>query len=77
MKEKIFVGTMHKWLKEQLVNSNSESNFSPRFHVIFNYYQRKICENVRKIYSRTEILFQSDKNPFKRYLPISLIPPSN
>ena len=23
-KEKIFVGTMHKWLKEQLINSNNE-----------------------------------------------------
>ena len=27
-KEKIFVGTMHKWLKEQLINSNNEYNYA-------------------------------------------------
>ena len=26
--EKIFVGTMHKWLKDQLINSNNEYNYA-------------------------------------------------
>ena len=27
-KEKTFVGTMHKWLKDQLINSNNEFSYS-------------------------------------------------
>ena len=27
-KEKIFVGTMHKWLKDQLTNSNNEFSYA-------------------------------------------------
>ena len=35
-KEKIFVGTMHKWLKDQLINSNNEYYLCYRLCVIFD-----------------------------------------
>ena len=28
LREKIFAGTMHKWLKEQLINSNNEYSYA-------------------------------------------------
>ena len=36
LREKIFVGRMPRWLKEQLMNSSNEYNYSTDSHVIFN-----------------------------------------
>ena len=35
-KEKIFAGIMHKWLKEQLINSNNEFSYAIDSVIFYN-----------------------------------------
>ena len=34
-KEKVFAGTMNKWLKDQLINSKNEYSYAIDSHVVF------------------------------------------
>ena len=38
LREKIFPGTIHKWLKEQLINTNNEYNYATDSMLFFNNY---------------------------------------
>ena len=74
-KEKIFVGKMHKWLKDQLINSNNEYSYAidPMLFLTIKekyvrMYERFIVE--LKSYSKAIRILS------KGYLPISQMPPS-
>ena len=42
-KEKIFVGKLHKWLKDELINSKKEFGYAL---VSILFLTREICKNV-------------------------------
>ena len=76
-KEKIFVGTMHKWLKDQLINSNNEYNYA----IDSMLFLTTIKEKYVRMYGRFIVELKSYSKTIrilsKGYLPISLMPPSN
>ena len=75
-KEKIFTGTMHKWLKNQLVNSNSEYSYA----IDSMYFLTTIKEKYVRMYERFIVELKSHSQAIrvlsKGYLSISLMPPS-
>ena len=75
-KEKIFVGTMHIWFKDQLNNSNNEVSYATD-SVLF---LTTIKEEYVRMYERFTVELKSYSKVIrilsKGYLPISLIPPS-
>ena len=41
LREKIFTGTMQKWLKEQLINSNNEYSYATNFVLFLTIIKEK------------------------------------
>ena len=75
-KEKIFVGTMDKWLNDQLTHSNNEFSYS----IDSILFLTTIKEKYVRMYERFIVELKSYSKAIrilsKEYLPISLIPPS-
>ena len=75
-KEKIFVGTMHKWLKDQLTNSNNECSYI----IDSMLFLTTIKEKYVRMYERFIVEMKSYSKVIrilsKGYLPIPLILPS-
>ena len=75
-KEKIFVGTMDKWLKDQLTNSNNEFSYS----IDSVLFLTTVKEKYVRMYERFIVELKSYSKVIrilsKGYSPISLIPPS-
>ena len=75
-KEKIFAGTMNKWLKDHLTYSNNEFTFS----IDSVLFLTTIKEKYVRMYERFKAELKSYSKVIrilsKGYLPISLIPPS-
>ena len=75
-KENIFAGTMNKWLKDQLINSNNEYSYA----IDFMLFLSTIIEKYVTMYERFIIELKSYSKAIrilsKGYLPITLIPPS-
>ena len=76
LREKIFAGTMPRWLKEQLINSNNESGYATD-SVLF---LTTISEKYVRVYGKFIIELKSYSKAMrilsKGYLPITLMPPS-
>ena len=60
LREKIFVGTMPRWLKEQLMNSNNEYNYATDSMLFLT----TIKEKYVRVYEK--FIFQGNKNTLKR-----------
>ena len=65
-KEKIFMGTVDKWLKDQLTNSNNEFSYSIDSVLFLTTIKEKYVRMYERFIVELKILLQSDKNPFKR-----------
>ena len=75
LREKIFAGTMHKWLKEQLINSNNEYSYATD-SVLFLMTIKEKYVRVRKFIIELKSYFKAIRILSKGKIPISLIPPS-
>ena len=75
LKEKLFVGKMNEWLKQELTCYNNEHSYS-----IKTLFLTTIKEKYVRMYDRliTELKSYSNANRIlsKGYLPISVVPPS-
>ena len=76
LREKIFAGTMHKWLKEQLMNSNNEYSYATDSMLFLTTIKEKYVRVYEKFILELKSYFKAIRIPSKVYLPISLIPPS-
>ena len=76
LKEKIFVGKMNEWLKQELTHYNNEHSYS----INTLLFLTTIKEKYVRMYERFIIELKSYSKAIhilsKGYLPISLIPPS-
>ena len=74
-KEKILVGTMYKWLKDQLINSNNKYNYA----IDSVLFLTTIKEKCGRMYERFIVELKSYSKAIKilskGYLPISLMSP--
>ena len=65
LREKIFAGTMHKWLKEQLINSNNEYSYATDSMLFLTTIKKKYVRAYEKSIVEL-VIFQDNKNTPKR-----------
>ena len=75
-KEKIFVGTMHKCLKDELTNSNNEFSYSTDSMLFLTTIKEKYVRMYEKFIVELKSYSKVIRILSKVYLPISLKPPS-
>ena len=75
-KEKIFVGIMHKWLKDQLINSNNEFSYAIDSVLFLTTIKEKYVRMYKRFIVKLKSYSKVIRILSKGYLPISLIPPS-
>ena len=75
-KEKIFAGTMHKWLKDELTNSSIEFSYSIDSMLFLTTIKEKYVRMYEKFIVELKSYSKVIRILSKGYLPISLIPPS-
>ena len=75
-KEKKFVGTMHKWLKDQLANSNNEYNYAIDSVLFLTTIKEKYVRMYDMFIVEIKSYSKAIRIISKGYLPISLMPPS-
>ena len=76
LREKIFVGTMHKWLKEQMINANNEYSYAIDSMLFLMTIKEKYVRVYEKFIVELKSYFKAIRILSTGYLPISLIPPS-
>ena len=76
LREKIFVGTMPRWLKEQLMNSNNEYNYATDFVLFLTTIKEKHVRVYEKFIEELKSYSKAIRILSKGYLPITLMPPS-
>ena len=76
LREKIFAGTMPRWLKEQLMNSNNEYNYATDSVLFLTTLKEKYVRVYEKFIIELKSYSKAIRILSKGYLPISLMPPS-
>ena len=76
LREKIFAGTMHKWLKEQLINSNNEYRYTTDSVLLLTTIKEKYVRVYEKFIVELKSYSKAIRILSKGYLPITLMPPS-
>ena len=76
-KEKIFVGTMNKWLRDQLTNSNNKFTYSIDSVLFLTTFKEKYVRMYERFIVEIKSYSKVIRILLKGYLPISLIPTSN
>ena len=75
LREKIFAGTMPRWFKEQLMNSNNEYSNATDF-MLFLTIKEKYVRVYEKFIIELKSYSKAIRILLKGYLPITLMPPS-
>ena len=75
-KEKIITGTMHKWLKVQLVNSGNEYSYAIDSMLFLTTIKEKYVRMYERFILELKSYSKATRTLSKGYLPISLMPPS-
>ena len=75
-KEKIFVGAMHKWLKDQLINSNNEFSYAIDSMLFLTTIKEKYVRTYERFIVEINSYSKAIMILTKGYLPISLTRPS-
>ena len=75
-KEKIFAGTMNKWLKDQLIYSNSEYSYAIDSVLFLSTIREKYVRMYERFIIELKSYSKVNRILSKGYLPITLIPPS-
>ena len=76
LREKVFAGTMHKWLKEQLINSKNEYGYATESMLFLTTIKEKYVRMYEKFTVELKLYSKAIRILSKGYLPISLMPPS-
>ena len=76
LREKIFLGTMPRWLKEQLMNSNNEYNYTTDSMLFLTTIKEKYVRVYEKFMVELKSYSKAIRILLKGYLPITLMPPS-
>ena len=76
LREKIFVGTMPKWLKKQLLNSNNEYCYATDSVLFLITIKEKYVRVYEKFIMELKSYSKAIRIPLKGYLPITLMLPS-
>ena len=75
-KEKIFVGKLHDWLKDELLNSKNEFGYALDSILFLRTVKEKYVRIYERFISELRSYSKTIRVLSKGYLPISLIPPS-
>ena len=75
-KEKLFVGTINKWLRDELSNSNNEFSYSIDSMLFLTTIKEKYVGMYERFIVELKSYSKTIRSLSKGYLPISLIPPS-
>ena len=75
-KEKIFVGKLHKWLKDELINSKNEFGYALHSILFLTTVKEKCVRMYKRFIVELKSYSKAIRILLKGYLPISLIPPS-
>ena len=73
LREKIFAGTMSRWLKEQLMNSNNEYNYSTDSVLFLTTIKEKYMRVLEKFTVELKSYSKAIRILSKGYLPITLM----
>ena len=75
-KEKIFVRKLHKWLKDELIDSKNEFGYALDSILFLTTVKEKYVRMYRRFIVELKSYCKAIRILSKGYLPISLIPPS-
>ena len=76
LKEKLFVGKMNEWLKQELTGFNNEHSYSINTFLFLRTIKEKYVRMYKRFIAELKSYSKAISIPSKGYLPISLIPPS-
>ena len=76
LREKIFTGTMPRWLKEQLMNSNNEYSYATDSMLFLTMIREKYVRVYEKFIIELKSYSKAIRILSKGYLPITLMLPS-
>ena len=76
-KERIFVGKLHKWLRDELINSKNEFVYALDSILFLTTVKEKYVRLFERFIVELKSYSKAIRILSKGYLPISLIPPSN
>ena len=75
-KEKICVGKLHKWLKDELINYKNEFGYALDSILFLTKIKEKYVRMYERFIAELRSYSKAIRILSKGYLPISLIPPS-
>ena len=76
LKEKLFVGKMNEWLKQELTHFNNEYSYSISTLLFLTTIKEKYVTMYERFIAELKSYLKAIHILSKGYLPISLIPPS-
>ena len=76
LKEKLFVGKMNEWLKQELTHFNNEHLYSISTLLFLTTIKEKYVRMYERFIAELKLYSKAIHILSKGYLPISLIPPS-
>ena len=76
LREKVFAGTMPRWLKEQPINSSNEYSNATDSVLLLTTIKEKYLRVYEKFIVELKSYSKVIRILSKEYLPISLMPPS-
>ena len=76
LKEKLFVGKVNEWLKQQLTHYNDEHSYSITTLLFLRTLNEKYVGMYERFFNEFKLYSKAICVLSKGYLPISLIPPS-
>ena len=72
LREKIYAGTMPRWHKEQLMNSNNEYSYATDSMLFLTTIREKYVRVYEKFIIELKVIFQGNKNTLKRVLTLTI-----
>ena len=76
LRKKIFAGTMSRWIKEQIINSNNEYSYATDSVLFLTTMKEKYVRVYEKFIVELKSYSKAIRILSKGYLPITLMPPS-